>query len=102
MNPIAIIVIVVLVILALMLFKLEHHGKRVKLFIIIVIALLVASSIFTFSKSEEANLTNPRGIIKTGYSYISWVGHSIANLWDSKEEIRDIVGDAVRFNSSQE
>ena len=100
MDLTIVIIIAVLVILALLLFKLEHQGKRIKLFLIIVVVLLIASSIFSFSRSNVSSMNNPRGVLQTGFSYIGWVGKSIANLWDAKDEIGNLVGNAVSTNNT--
>ena len=100
MDLTVIVIIAVLVILALLLFKLEHQGKRIKLFLIIVVVLIVATSIFSFSRSGSADMNTPRGIIQTGFAYVGWIGNAVANLWDAKGEIGDIVGDAISTNKT--
>ena len=95
------IIIGVLVVLSFLLFKFEHHGKQIKLIAIVIIALLISFSLIAFFTTSDVDMKTPKGVVSAVYSYIGWVGHSVANLWESKEEITDLVGDAVKLNSTE-
>ncbi len=87
--------LLVFILLSLLLFRLEHSGKRIKLIIIIILGLIIFFSFMKFYNSSEMDLKTPIGIVKTGIGYGKWVGHSVVNLWEAKDDIVKIVGDAV-------
>ena len=64
------------------------------------IDLIVFISIFVFLRSETVNVNTPSGTINAAYSYVGWVGNVVTNLWKAKDDVVNIVGDAIEYNST--
>ncbi len=80
--------------------RIDHISRKIKItFLIIIIALLILS-FFTIVSTNKSNLKSPSGIIKATTSYFSWMGKTIANLWDVGAEMKDKVIEAVKHNET--
>ena len=92
----------VLILLGFMLLKFDHHGRKIKLVIVLVVAALIYLSIISIFNSESFDLSSPKGIVKATYLYFGWLGRTAANLWDAGKETAGMVGNAIKFNSTEE
>ncbi len=72
-----------------------------KIIAIFLILVLIFLSIFILFSSKKFDLNSPKGIANAVYSYVSWVGKSISNLWNAGGEVKDIVGNAIKTNSTK-
>ena len=91
---------IVFLFLALLYLKFEHQGRRIKLVLIIILAAILLLSLMSVFSSKNVDLSSPGGIIKAGYFYIGWVGHTISSLWEVGVETTGKVIKAVDMNNS--
>ena len=94
------IIIAVFVIIGLFLLKMEHHSRKVKVLIIVLIGFTLYFSIAGMLTSERVDLTSPRGIVNAVYVYFGWIGQTTANLWDIGTDTVALVGNAIKLNDS--
>ena len=93
-----IIILAVFVLLGLIFLKLEHHGRKIKLAVLILIGLLIYFSIANLFISEQVDLTSPKGIIGAVYVYFGWLGQTASKLWGVGKDTVVAVGNAIKFN----
>jgi len=75
-------------------------NRKVKWVLIILIVFMIYFSVTGFLNTSDPDFQSPKGIANTAYAYVGWVGNAIKNLWSSKDEIGEIVGDAIKFNNT--
>jgi hypothetical protein len=92
----------ILVVLGLFLIKMEHHSRKVKLVIIVLIGALIYFSVVGLFSSDRVDLTSPSGIMNAAYVYVGWIGETSVKLWDVGKNSVKMVGNAVRFNQTEE
>jgi hypothetical protein len=97
-----IVVVLIFVILAFMLLKLDHHTRKIKLVVLLVLAVLLYFSITGVFSSKSVDLGSPKGIVNGIYVYFGWLGHTVVNLWDIGVDTVRTVGNAVKVNSTEE
>jgi len=93
-----IIIIVVFVLLGLIFLRLEHHGRKIKLIVLVLIGLLLYFSIANLFTSEQTDLSSPKGIMRAVYIYFGWLGQTASKLWDVGKDTVTAVGNAIKFN----
>ena len=93
---VTIIIILVLLFVGFEVIKLEHHAKRLKVVLLIIVAILLYLSIIGMMRSEKVDLSSPSGLMNTAYVYFGWVGQTAVNLWDVGVETVHMVGNAIR------
>lgn len=98
---IEIIVILILIFLGLTILKMEHHTRRVKLVILIIISFLIYTSIVSIFSSKKFDLSSPRGIVSAIYVYVGWLGQTAVNLWDVGTKTVHMVGNAIKFDNNK-
>ena len=91
------IIIGVFVLIGLWYLKMEHHTRKVKAIIIVVIVALLYFSMMSVFSSEKVNLTSPSGIVHGVYVYFGWMGSTAASLWDIGTDTVRTVGNAIRI-----
>jgi hypothetical protein len=96
------VIIIVLIVFALVFLKFDHHARKIKFIVLILIAFLLYISISGVFSTRNVNLDSPRGIINGVYVYFGWLGNTIGNLWDIGVNTARTVGNAVKINSSEE
>ncbi|MBU2577085.1 MAG: hypothetical protein KKF50_05185 [Nanoarchaeota archaeon] len=96
------IVLGVLIILGLWYLKMEHHTRRVKIIVIVIIGILIYFSMVGIFSSEKVNLTSPRGVVNGVYVYFGWIGQTASNLWDVGTDTVRTVGNAIKINNNSE
>lgn len=67
---------------------------------IVIVVIVILISVLAFLRTQTIEVDTPIGTAKAVYSYVAWVGNTVTNLWEAKDEITDIVGDAIRLNST--
>jgi len=101
MGPVIWIAIIVLVFLGLFFIKMEHHAKKVKIIVVVLICALIYFSIVNIFSSEKVDLTSPKGIINGVYVYFGWIGTTIGNLWEIGGDTVHTVGNAIKLNNTE-
>ena len=100
MDVIIWVAIGLLIFIGLFLVKMEHHARKVKVIVIVLIGLFLYFSIVGLFSSERVDLTSPRGIVNAVYVYFGWIGNTIANLWDVGSDTVKTVGNAIKLNNT--
>ena len=96
------IVLGVFVLIAIVFLRAEHHTRKVKVIVIILIGFLLYFSIMGVFSSDKVDLTSPRGIVNGVYVYFGWIGNAITGLWDVGADTVGMVGNVVKINDSSE
>ncbi|MBT3397551.1 hypothetical protein HOA55_03840 [archaeon] len=94
------IVLVVCVFLLFAYMKIEHHGRKVKIVVGIVIGFLIYFSIVGVFSSDQIELNSPKGIVNAVYVYFGWLGQTASGLWDVGVETVNMVGDVIKIDNS--
>jgi hypothetical protein len=92
----------VLILIGFYLLKVEHHAKRVKIVIILIIGAIIYFSIVGHFSSNSVDITSPRGIINGVYLYFGWIGQTASSLWDIGVDTTHLVGNAIRPNDTDQ
>ena len=96
------IAVAVLIVIGLVLLKLEHHGKKIKIFIILIAGFIIYFSIIGHFNSGQVDINSPRGIINGIYLYFGWIGQTASNLWDIGVDTTRLVGNAIKINNTRQ
>ena len=96
------IAIAVVIIIGFILLQLEHHARRYKIIIAIILIAILYFSIIGIFSSGEVDLTSPRGIVNSVYLYFGWIGSTVTSLWDIGTDTVTLVGNAVKINNTSE
>ena len=96
------IAILIFIIIGVWVIKMEHHGRKVKIVIVILIGALLYFSIIGVFSSEKVDLTSPRGVVNSVYIYFGWMGNTISQLWDIGTDTVSMVGNAIKIRNSTE
>ncbi len=96
------IVIAIFVFIGLIFLKLEHHTKKIKILIILVIGFILYFSIVNHFNSDQVDITSPSGIVSGIYLYVGWIGQTATNLWDVGTDTASLVGNAVKVNNTKQ
>jgi hypothetical protein len=96
------IIIGVFVLLGLWYLKMEHHTRKAKAIIIVLVCALLYFSMMNVFSSEKVDLTSPKGMVNGVYVYFGWMGQTISNLWDVGADTVHTVGNAIRINDNSE
>jgi len=97
-----ILIIVIFIIIGLMVVKADHQSRKVKIIVMIIIGFLIYFSVVNIFTSDQIDLKSPRGIVQATYVYFGWIGQSAANLWDVGVDTVHLVGNAIKFNNTEE
>jgi len=94
------IVILVLVAIGLIYMKLEHHGKLLKVGVLVFLLLLILFSMSSIFKSRGTDSSSPKEVANTIYLYFGWLGNTMGQLWDIGKDTVTTVGNVVKINDS--
>ena len=94
------IIIGIFVIVGLFLLKMEHHSRKIKVLLIILIGFTLYFSIVGMMSSEKVDITSPRGISNAVYIYFGWIGQTATSLWDIGTDTVTLVGNAIKLNDT--
>jgi hypothetical protein len=94
------VIIALFVLAGLWFLKLEHHSKKVKVVIIVLIGAVIYFSMMNIFTSDQVDLTSPRGVVNGVYVYFGWIGRTASNLWDIGADTVSLVGNAVKVNNT--
>jgi len=94
------IAIAVLIFLGFTYLKLEHHGQKIKIAILLIIGAVIYFSIIGHFNTQELDITSPRGIVNSVYLYFGWIGNTASSLWDIGVDTTHIVGNAIKINNT--
>ncbi|MEK0341929.1 MAG: hypothetical protein QQN40_07515, partial [Nitrosopumilus sp.] len=78
--------------------KMEHHTRRAKIVVLVIIVALLYFSMIGIFNSEKVDLTSPRGIVNGMYVYFGWMGQTVSGLWDIGADTVRTVGNAIKIN----
>ena len=81
--------------------KLDHHARKIKIVIIVILVLIAYFSIMGIFKSNEVDVTTPKGIVNAVYIYFGWIGQTFSNLWDIGTDTVTTVGNAIKVNNTE-
>lgn len=95
------IIIGVLILIAFALLKIEHHGRRIKVVAIIIIAALLYFSLAGLFNSGEVDINSPKGIMNAVWVYFGWLGKTATAVWEVGTDSVRTVGNAIRFNETE-
>lgn len=95
------VIVGVFLIVGLYFIKMEHHTRKIKVVVIIVIGFLLYLSISGIFNSGKVDITSPRGIVNGVYLYVGWLGESITSVWDIGVETTGRVVDAVKLDDEE-
>lgn len=96
------IIIGVFILIALSYVKFEHHTRKIKIMIAIVIGALIYFSMMGVFTSDPIDLTSPRGIVNAVYVYFGWMGQTASSLWDIGTDTTHLVGNAIKVDKAEE
>jgi len=96
------IAIILLILIGIYLVKMDHHARKIKIVLIIIVGLLLYFSIMGVFKSEQVDVTSPKGIVGAVYVYFGWIGQTMSNLWDIGGDTVNLVGNAIKTNNTEE
>ncbi len=96
------VIIVILIVFALVFLKFDHHARKIKLIVLILIAFLLYISISGVFSTKDVDLGSPRGVVNAVYVYFGWLGQTIGNLWDIGVNTARTVGNAIKINSTEQ
>ena len=95
------IIIAAFVLIGFWFIKAEHHTRKVKIVVIVLIGLLLYFSMMSIFTSEEVSLTSPRGVVNAVYVYFGWIGQTTSALWDIGTDTVHLVGNAIKINNTE-
>jgi len=91
----------VVLILAIIFIKFEHHTKRLKLILIIVLIAFIYFSASSVLHNSGVKVNSLEGAGKATSLYFSWLGNAATNVWHSGGEVKTIVGNAIKGNQTR-
>ena len=95
------VIIAIFVVAGLWFLKMEHHSRKFKIILIVIIGALIYFSMMNIFTSERVSLTSPRGVVNAVYVYFGWIGQTASNLWDVGADTVGMVGNAIKFNNNE-
>lgn len=96
------IIVGVFILIGLIFLKMEHHTRKIKIIIIILIGGLIYFSMMGVFTSEQIDITSPRGIVNAVYVYFGWIGQTTSSLWDIGTGTAHLVGNAIKIDSEED
>lgn len=93
--------IALFIILGFWFIKMEHHGRKIKIVLILIAVLLLYFSVVHVFNSNDVDLKSPGGVVKAVYAYFGWIGRSVGNLWDVGRDTTGRVVQAVQLNETE-
>jgi glucan phosphoethanolaminetransferase (alkaline phosphatase superfamily) len=78
--------------------KLEHDFKAIKAIILIVVLLLIAGSVYGWIKSDNSDMSSPKGVVGSVYSYFVWLGDAGLKIFDATKSSISTVGNTINSN----
>jgi len=96
------IIIGVFILIALWYLKMEHHGRKVKIVVLVIVGALIYFSMIGIFTSEQVSLTSPRGVVNAVYVYFGWIGQTAGGLWDIGADTVHLVGNAIKIDNSED
>lgn len=95
-------IFVVFAIFLVFVIKSEHHLRKVKLAVILLVLLLIYFSIAIWSNSEAVDFSTPGGIMNAVYVYFGWVGETSAKLFGIGKDTVVAVGNVIKVNQTED
>ena len=96
------IVIGVFVLVGLWYIKVEHHTRKIKIIILVVIGAIIYFSMIGIFTSEQVSLSSPRGVVNAVYVYFGWIGQTASSLWDIGTDTAHLVGNAIKIDEEED
>jgi hypothetical protein len=90
----------VIVIIGMLVLRLEHHARKYKIIVAVMIGLLLYFSVLAIFSSEQIDYTSPSGVISGVYLYAGWIGKTATSLWNIGTDTVHIVGNAIKINNT--
>ena len=83
------VIVAVFVLAGLWYLKMEHHSRKMKVVIIVLIGALIYFSMINIFTSSQVDLTSPRGVV-----------NAASSLWDIGSDTVGLVGNAIKVNNT--
>ena len=96
------IIIGMFILIGLWYIKMEHHGRKVKIVVLVIVGALIYFSMIGIFTSEQVSLTSPRGVVNAVYVYFGWIGQTAGGLWDIGADTVHLVGNAIKIDNSED
>ena len=96
------IIIIIFILVGIWFLKMEHHAKKVKIAVLIIVGALIYFSMIGIFSSEQVDLTSPKGIVNSVYVYFGWIGQTSNVLWGIGTDTVNLVGNAIKINNTEE
>ena len=96
------IAVAVLIFLGFAYLKLEHHGNKIRIAIILIVGAILYFSIIGHFNTQEIDITSPRGTVNSVYLYFGWIRSTASSLWDIGVDTTHMVGNAIKINDTEE
>ena len=96
------IIIGVFILIGLWYIKFEHHSRKVKIVILVLVGALIYFSMVGIFTSEQVSLNSPRGVVNAVYVYFGWIGQTAGSLWDIGSDTVSLVGNAIKIDNTEE
>ena len=96
------IIIGVFIIIGLWYIKMEHHNRKVKIVVLVIIGTVIYFSMMGIFTSEQISLSSPRGVVNAVYVYFGWIGQTTSSLWDIGVDTAHLVGNAIKIDKNED
>ncbi len=97
------IVILLLLAIGLIYMKLEHHGRVIKVIVLVFLLFMILFSMSSILKMRgTTDYSDPKEIVQTVYYYFGWLGNTLSQLWSIGQETAVTVGNVVKVNESED
>jgi hypothetical protein len=97
-----VIVITVLLVIGLLYVQIEHHARKIKITVLILVIVSIYFSLSSVFSTNEIDTTSPSGIMDATLLYVDWVSSTSVKLWDVGTETTHMVGNAIKVNGTEE
>jgi hypothetical protein len=97
-----VIVIAVLLVIGLLYVQIEHHARKIKITVLILVIVSIYFSLSSVFSTNEIDATSPSGIMDATLLYVDWVSSTSVKLWDVGAETTHMVGNAIKVNGTEE
>ena len=97
---ISLVVIAILVILGFLFIKFYHTGMKIKLVLLVLLALLLYFSISGLMASVDIDISSPQDVMKGVYLYFGWLGQTGGQVWDVGKTTAHTIKEVVTFNTT--
>jgi len=92
----------VFILIGLWALKVEHHTKKFKVVVLLIVGLLIYFSMLGIFSSKQVDLASPRGVVNAVYVYFGWMGQTATSLWDIGVDTVHLAGNAIKVDKDKD